>query len=135
MSDSAISRQPKMGGCLTSYSRWIPALYRLSGHAVKLPAIDLQQSESRLIELGDSLRKSGIEGQFGYMLSWGQRNVAPFVSASTQQNRDTRTYEYVLFLAPIGTTFTSVLLGKAMKTMHNRPPHSITTDKLRWFLS
>lgn len=44
-----------------------PTLYRLSGEAVKLPAIDLQQSESRLIELGDSLRKSGIEGHFGYM--------------------------------------------------------------------
>jgi hypothetical protein len=44
-----------------------PTLYRLSGDAVKLPAIELKQSESRLIELGDSLRKSGIEGQFGYM--------------------------------------------------------------------
>jgi len=44
-----------------------PTLYRLSGDAVKLPAINLKQSESRLIELGDSLRKSGVEGQFGYM--------------------------------------------------------------------
>jgi hypothetical protein len=47
------------------------------------------------------------------MLSWGQRNVAPFVSASTQQNRDTRTYEYVLFLAPIGTTFNLSTSGQS----------------------
>ncbi len=38
--------------------------------------------------------------------SWAERNVAPFVSASTSQDRNTRTYEYVPFLAPIGTTFT-----------------------------
>jgi carboxyl-terminal processing protease len=38
-------------------------------------------------------------------ISWAQRNVAPFVSASTSQDRNTRTYEYVPFLAPIGTTF------------------------------
>jgi hypothetical protein len=44
-----------------------PTLYRLTGEAIKLPAIDLQQSESRLIELGESLQKSGIQGQFGYM--------------------------------------------------------------------
>lgn len=51
-----------------------PTLYRLSGDAVKLPAIDLKQSESRLIELGESLRKSGVEGQFGYMdLSYSGR--------------------------------------------------------------
>jgi carboxyl-terminal processing protease len=35
-----------------------------------------------------------------------ERNVAPFVSASTSQDRNTRTYEYVPFLAPIGTAFT-----------------------------
>jgi carboxyl-terminal processing protease len=40
--------------------------------------------------------------------SWGERNVAPFVSASTSQDRNTRTYEYVPFLAPIGTVFTFV---------------------------
>jgi len=39
-------------------------------------------------------------------ISWAERNVAPFVSASTSQDRNTRTYEYVPFLAPIGTTFT-----------------------------
>jgi transposase-like protein len=39
------------------------------------------------------------------------------------------------FLHQSGLPSTSVLLGKAMKTMHNRPPHSITTDKLGWFLS
>ena len=38
--------------------------------------------------------------------SWAEHNVAPFVSASTRQDRDTRIYEYVPFLAAIGTTFT-----------------------------
>lgn len=37
---------------------------------------------------------------------WAEQNVVPFVSASTSQDRNTRTYEYVPFLAPIGTTFT-----------------------------
>ena len=37
---------------------------------------------------------------------WAENNVAPFVSASTFQDLNTRTYEYVPFLAPIGTTFT-----------------------------
>jgi carboxyl-terminal processing protease len=40
------------------------------------------------------------------VISWAEHNVAPFVSASTPQDRNTRTYEYVPFLAPIGTTFT-----------------------------
>lgn len=40
------------------------------------------------------------------VISWAEHNVAPFVSASTSQDRNTRTYEYVPFLAPIGTTFT-----------------------------
>ena len=39
-------------------------------------------------------------------ISWAERNVAPYVSASTSQDRNTRTYEYVPFLAPTGTTFT-----------------------------
>jgi carboxyl-terminal processing protease len=39
-------------------------------------------------------------------IRWAERNVAPYVSASTLQDRHTRTYEYVLFLAPVGTTFT-----------------------------
>jgi C-terminal processing protease CtpA/Prc len=39
-------------------------------------------------------------------VQWAKHNVTPFVSASTSQDRDTRTYEYVPFLAPIGTTFT-----------------------------
>lgn len=37
---------------------------------------------------------------------WAEHNVTPFVSASTQQDRDTRTYEYLPFLWPLGTTFT-----------------------------
>lgn len=39
-------------------------------------------------------------------IDWAKRNVVPLVSASTPQDRDTRTYEYLPFLAPIGTTFT-----------------------------
>jgi carboxyl-terminal processing protease len=39
------------------------------------------------------------------VISWAEHNVAPSVSASTTQDRNTRTYEYALFLAPIGTTF------------------------------
>lgn len=44
-----------------------PTLYRLTGQSVTLPSIELQQSESRLIDFAQSLRHSGIQGQFGYM--------------------------------------------------------------------
>jgi carboxyl-terminal processing protease len=60
------------------------------------PAADLQG-----LHPGDEILT--IDGEPA--TDWAQRNVAPFVSASTQQDRDTRTYEYVLFLAPIGTNF------------------------------
>lgn len=39
-------------------------------------------------------------------LIWAERNVAPFVSASTLQDRNTRIYEYELFGGRVGTTFT-----------------------------
>jgi carboxyl-terminal processing protease len=39
-------------------------------------------------------------------VAWAERNVEPFVSASSQQDLETRTFEYVPFLAPIGTHFT-----------------------------
>jgi carboxyl-terminal processing protease len=38
-------------------------------------------------------------------ISWAEHNVTPFVSASTPQDRNARTYEYATFFAPIGTTF------------------------------
>jgi len=41
-------------------------------------------------------------------LHWAERNIAPYVSASTPQDRDVRTYDYGLFLAPIGTQFALV---------------------------
>jgi carboxyl-terminal processing protease len=60
------------------------------------PAADLQG-----VRVGDEIVTINSEPA----VSWAQHNVAPFVSASTSQDRNTRTYEYVLFLAPIGTTF------------------------------
>jgi carboxyl-terminal processing protease len=39
-------------------------------------------------------------------ISWAERNVAPFVNASTTQGRNSHTYDYDLFSAPIGTAFT-----------------------------
>jgi carboxyl-terminal processing protease len=38
-------------------------------------------------------------------IAWAKRNVEPFVSSSSPQDRDTRTFEYVPFAAPIGTLF------------------------------
>ncbi len=39
-------------------------------------------------------------------IAWAERNVEPFVSSSSQQDRETRTFDYELFLAPLGTRFT-----------------------------
>jgi carboxyl-terminal processing protease len=39
-------------------------------------------------------------------LAWAEQNVEPFVSSSSPQDRETRTFEYLLFLAPLGTRFT-----------------------------
>jgi carboxyl-terminal processing protease len=61
------------------------------------PAADLQG-----LRTGDEILT--INGESAP--SWAEHKVAPFVSASTAQDRDTRTYEYALFLAPIGTSFT-----------------------------
>ena len=59
------------------------------------PAADLQG-----IRVGDEIVTINSEPA----VSWAEHNVAPFVSASTSQDHNTRTYEYVPFLAPIGTT-------------------------------
>ena len=39
-------------------------------------------------------------------IAWAAQNVEPFVSSSSAQDRETRTFEYVPFLAPLGTRFT-----------------------------
>ncbi len=53
-------------------------------------------------------------------IAWVRRNVEPYVSASTEQDRDTRTYEYVPFLAPLGTMFTLVAqTPSGEKTTHS----------------
>ena len=38
-------------------------------------------------------------------IAWAEQNVEPFVSSSSQQDRETRTFEHVPFLAPLGTSF------------------------------
>jgi carboxyl-terminal processing protease len=37
---------------------------------------------------------------------WATRNVTPYVGASSPQDRESRTYDRFLFLAPVGTAFT-----------------------------
>ena len=44
-------------------------------------------------------------------IAWSEQNVEPFVSSSSQQDRETRTFEYVPFLAPLGTSFILVVEG------------------------
>ena len=39
-------------------------------------------------------------------VAWAAHNVEPFVSSSSPQDRETRTFEYITFLAPLGTRFT-----------------------------
>ena len=73
----------------------------VDGHLIVIgsrdPAANLQG-----IHAGDEIVTINSEPT----IEWAGRNVAPFVSASTSQDRNTRIYEYVPFLAPIGTTFT-----------------------------
>lgn len=38
-------------------------------------------------------------------VAWADQNVKPYVSASSPQGRETRTFEYVPFFAPVGTRF------------------------------
>ena len=72
----------------------------IDGHLIVIgsrdPAADLQG-----IHLGDEVVAINAEPA----TAWAQSNVAPYVSASTPQDRDTRTYEYAPFLAPVGTAF------------------------------
>jgi carboxyl-terminal processing protease len=72
----------------------------IDGHLIVIgsrdPAADLQGTH-----VGDEIVTINSEPA----IEWAGRNVAPFVSASTTQDRITRTYEYAPFLAPIGATF------------------------------
>lgn len=61
------------------------------------PAADLQG-----LRAGDEIVTINSEPA----TNWAQHYVAPAVSASTPQDRQTRTYDSALFLAQIGTTFT-----------------------------
>jgi len=68
-------------------------------------------------------------------ISWAQHNVAPFVSASTTQDRNARTYEYVPFLAPVGTTFNlGIQTPSGQQSTHlfevakSTPPHAPLFD-------
>lgn len=38
-------------------------------------------------------------------IAWAERNVMPYVSSSSEQDRKTRTFDYQLFWAPFGTPF------------------------------
>jgi carboxyl-terminal processing protease len=73
----------------------------IDGHVlvigVRDPAFDLQG-----IHIGDELL--AINGQ--PVIEYATQYVRPYVSASSPQDRDTRTYEYELLLAPIGTALT-----------------------------
>ena len=73
----------------------------IDGHLPRhrVPAIPLPTCSG--IHLGDEVVAINAEPA----TAWAQSNVAPYVSASTPQDRDTRTYEYAPFLAPVGTAF------------------------------
>ena len=60
------------------------------------PGADLQG-----LKAGDEIVT--VDGE--QAVAWAERTVEPFVSASSEQDRNTRTFEYVPFLAPIGTHF------------------------------
>jgi C-terminal processing protease CtpA/Prc len=73
------------------------------------------------LHAGDEIVKINSEPA----ISWAQHNVAPFVSASTSQDRNTRT-----FLAPVATTFTlGVKTPSGQQSTHlfevakSNPPH------------
>jgi carboxyl-terminal processing protease len=81
---------------------WLPLRTRLvDGQLVVIgsrdPAANLQG-----LHAGDEVLTINSEPAIG----WAEHNVAPFVSASTIQDRNSRIYDYKLFLATIGTTFT-----------------------------
>lgn len=73
----------------------------IDGHVIVIglrdPAFDLQG-----IHIGDELL--AINGQ--PVIEYGKQHILPYVSASSPQDRDTRTYEYQLLLAPPGTALT-----------------------------
>jgi carboxyl-terminal processing protease len=59
-------------------------------------------------------------------IAWAQRHVQPFVSASTQQDRDNRTFGSSLFRAPEGTSFnirTSTPSGAHASHTFTVPPY------------
>jgi C-terminal processing protease CtpA/Prc len=73
----------------------------IDGHLLiigsRSPAADLQG-----LRAGDEiLTINGLPA-----VAWAEQNVEPYVSSSSQQDRVTRTFEYVPFLAPLGTRFT-----------------------------
>ena len=52
-------------------------------------------------------------------VTWAEKAVGPFASASSPQDRNTRVFEYTPFLGTIGTTFTlGTITPKGQKTEH-----------------
>ena len=93
----------------------------------RAPAFDMQG-----LHAGDEIVTINSEPA----IAWAERNVAPFMNASTSQDSDVRIYDSNLFLAPIGTTFTLRTLTPSGKFSthvftvtknipHHRPPFEL----------
>jgi C-terminal processing protease CtpA/Prc len=79
----------------------LPLLTRLvDGHLLVMGSRDLGV-DLKGLHLGDEIVTINSEPA----TSWAQRNVVPFVSASSAQGRNAVAYDYDIFNAPIGTIF------------------------------